>query len=390
MLTTSAARRYLGAPLTSDGERRVSMAAMIVCTSCGKENAATFNFCLDCGNDLRRARTGPSLPAAGPPRAAPMPAAPPMVAPGPASPQPAPVLRPTPIPLTPGPSNAFVPAPSVMVSAPSPIPLTNAAPGTRTCPSCGATVPPGFAFCGSCGTRVASDAPPAEKGGTRFMSAVELAAPPAPRPRGKLTAIRADGGEGVSFDLGDSTETGRSQGAVLFADDPYVSPRHCRFVYEGERMHVEDSGSRNGVFRRIRGETQLGPGALVRVGRQLLRLETMPPDAPVAGDGTRAWGSPNPGYLARLVQVLEGGAAGEAYPLKGGDNLIGRETGDITFPQDGFVSGRHASIVAAPDSVRVRDLGSSNGTFVRVDGRAALESGDYLLIGNQLLRVDMR
>lgn len=352
------------------------MAAMIVCTSCGKENAATFNFCLDCGNDLRRTKTGPSAPAARPSSTA-----------IPAAPQPAPVLRPTPIPLSTA-AGAAVPPASVMVSTPAPIPLTQAAPaGARDCPSCGGMIPPGFAFCGSCGTRVATDGPPAEKGGTRFMAAADLTAA---RPRGRLVAIRADGGEGASFELSGETEVGRTQGPITFADDPYVSPRHCRFLLEGDRLVVEDAGSRNGVYRRIRGEVQLGPGANLRVGRQLLRLESMPPDAPAPPDGTRVWGSPNPGFLARVVQVLEGGAAGEAFPLRSGDNLIGRESGDITFPQDGFVSGRHASVVVAADSIRVRDLGSSNGTFVLLTGRTALEHGDYLLIGNQLLRVEIR
>jgi pSer/pThr/pTyr-binding forkhead associated (FHA) protein len=365
------------------------MAAMIVCTSCGKENAATFNFCLDCGSDLRRAATGPSAPAARPVSSAAVPAGPPALVSAAVVPQPAPVMRPSPIPLTASAPNVAVPAPSVMIATPPPIPLTQAsAPGTRTCSTCGAQIPPGFAFCGSCGTRVAGEAPPAEKGGTRFMAAVDVQQ--VAKPRGRLVTIRADGGEGASFEVSGEAVAGRSEGTVTFADDPYVSPRHCRFAFEGERLHVEDGGSRNGVYRRIRGEVQLGAGAQIRLGRQLLRLETLHPDAPVAPDGTRVWGSPNPGYIARMVQILEGGAPGEAFPLKAGDNLVGRESGDITFPLDGFVSGRHASVNAAPDSIRVRDLGSSNGTYVRITERTAVDHGDYLLIGNQLLRVEVR
>jgi len=36
----------------------------------------------------------------------------------------------------------------------------------------------------------------------------------------------------------------------------------------------------------------------------------------------------------------------------------------------------------------VKDLGSANGTFVRVNGQAAVTSGDLLLVGEQILRID--
>ena len=37
----------------------------------------------------------------------------------------------------------------------------------------------------------------------------------------------------------------------------------------------------------------------------------------------------------------------------------------------------------------VTDLGSKNGTFVRVDGEHALQHGDYIFMGQQLLRVEI-
>jgi pSer/pThr/pTyr-binding forkhead associated (FHA) protein len=89
------------------------------------------------------------------------------------------------------------------------------------------------------------------------------------------------------------------------------------------------------------------------------------------------------------VQLLEGGIRGGAFPLKDGENAIGRENGDITFPSDGFVSGRHAVMQVAPERLLLRDLGSSNGTFLRLGAPSFVDNGDQFLIGRQLVRVEL-
>jgi pSer/pThr/pTyr-binding forkhead associated (FHA) protein len=42
----------------------------------------------------------------------------------------------------------------------------------------------------------------------------------------------------------------------------------------------------------------------------------------------------------------------------------------------------------AGDSVVVTDLGSSNGTFVRIAGPTRVAAGDQLLLGMQLVRIE--
>lgn len=118
-------------------------------------------------------------------------------------------------------------------------------------------------------------------------------------------------------------------------------------------------------------------------------LEPIPTAATGPG-GTQVWGSPDPGYRLRLVQLLEGGLRGGAFPLREGDNLLGREQGDLTFPTDGFVSGRHAVLQVRQDRLQVRDVGSSNGTFIRLSGPTFVDNGDHFLIGRQLLRVEIQ
>jgi pSer/pThr/pTyr-binding forkhead associated (FHA) protein len=193
---------------------------------------------------------------------------------------------------------------------------------------------------------------------------------------------------GQVFPLARETTTcGRQNGEVLFQEDPTVSPRHCVFTLRDGRVRVEDLGSASGTFLRLRAPRPVQPGDEIRVGRQLLRLEPLPREVP-PGDVV-PWGSPDPGYRLRLAQLLEGGGVGEIFPLQAGENVVGREAGDISFPSDRYVSGRHARLDVAEGSVTLADLGSSNGTFVKIPGVVELAPGDQVLVGMQLLRLEV-
>jgi hypothetical protein len=180
-----------------------------------------------------------------------------------------------------------------------------------------------------------------------------------------------------------------SSGDLALRDDPFVAPVQVRFFFSGGRLAVEDAAGGTGAFARLKGERELPLGGELRLGRQRLLLEAVPAPA-AAEDGTVAWGSPDPGYRLRIIQLLDGGMRGAAFPLREGDNLLGRETGDITFPTDGFVSGRHAVLKARGERLVVRDVGSSNGTFLRLTSAVFVDSGDQFLIGRELVRVELQ
>jgi FHA domain len=212
--------------------------------------------------------------------------------------------------------------------------------------------------------------------------------PGAVRPRVAIRVVRADGGpESLIPMRGEQLLCGRS-GDLAITDDPFVAETQMRLFFSGLRLAVEDVGGGNGIFTRLRSEREVDSGAEVRVGRQRLVVEPVPPLSP-AEDGSTSWGSPDAGYRFRLVQLLEGGISGGAFPLKDGDNLLGREAGDITFPTDGFVSSRHAVIHVGSDRLILRDQNSANGTFLRLSAPAFVENGDQFLIGRQLVRVEM-
>jgi pSer/pThr/pTyr-binding forkhead associated (FHA) protein len=211
------------------------------------------------------------------------------------------------------------------------------------------------------------------------------AAPRAPR----LTTVRHDGLPGAVFTLDqEETTCGRLEGGVRLAEDPTVSPRHARFTRQGGALRVADLGSVNGTYLRLKGPHRLVVGEEIRLGRQLLRLEPLPRREQADERGVRTWGATDAGGTLRLAQLLEGGGLGEIFPLKAGENAVGREAGDVTFPGDRYVSARHARLDVTAEGVTLTDLGSSNGTFVKVAGAVDLAPGDQLLVGTQLLRVD--
>lgn len=201
--------------------------------------------------------------------------------------------------------------------------------------------------------------------------------------------VRADGGPESVVAMRGEVMTAGTTGDLAMPDDPFVAPVQMRFFFSGGRLAVEDAAGGNGVFARLKGERELPVGGELRLGRQRLLLETLGAPAPAA-DGTVAWGSPDPGYRLRMVQLYEGGMRGGAFPLREGDNLLGREMGDIVFPTDGFVSGRHAVLKVRGDRLVVRDVGSSNGTFLRLTSAVFVDSGDQFLVGRELVRVELQ
>ena len=59
----------------------------------------------------------------------------------------------------------------------------------------------------------------------------------------------------------------------------------------------------------------------------------------------------------------------------------------VLFPEDGYVSGLHCRLAFQKNTLYLTDLGSSNGTFVRLSAETELQNGDTLLMGQQLFRV---
>lgn len=71
---------------------------------------------------------------------------------------------------------------------------------------------------------------------------------------------------------GPETSFGRSKGTYTFPDDPYLSATHARIKLHGSDYFLEDLGSRNGTFARIRKRALARDGDTLMIGKQLLRV----------------------------------------------------------------------------------------------------------------------
>lgn len=79
---------------------------------------------------------------------------------------------------------------------------------------------------------------------------------------------------------------------------------------------------------------------------------------------------------------------GKEYPLRPGEQLIGRGRAAAIPLYNSLTSRHHARITVSGAKVSLEDLGSKNGTFVngrRVVGRIDLEVGDEIRIGGETL-----
>jgi pSer/pThr/pTyr-binding forkhead associated (FHA) protein len=250
----------------------------------------------------------------------------------------------------------------------------------RLCPTCGNVVPVEFGFCGQCGGRMDAKRISTERNAIQPVAASSHGA------EGRLVLVRPDGTEGGVYSLHEGENIiGRGLGP-LFDADGYLSPRHAELVLNAAGLVVRDAGSLNGVFVKLHDEEELFDGDVFRIGQELLRFDEIPGPVPL-DDGTDVMGSPNPGYWGRLALIVGKDQDGSAFPLFGDAVILGRERGDILFPEDGYVSGQHARVALRDGRYWLADLNSSNGTFLRVRGERAVKSGSSILMGQQLFRV---
>lgn len=90
----------------------------------------------------------------------------------------------------------------------------------------------------------------------------------------KLERIHLTGEVIEEFKLDKSETTlGRTKGDLVFKDDPYMSGTHARITAQPGRFLLQDLKSRNGIYRRIRGEVELREGDEFFLGEKLFRVE---------------------------------------------------------------------------------------------------------------------
>ena len=88
--------------------------------------------------------------------------------------------------------------------------------------------------------------------------------------------------------------------------------------------------------------------------------------------------------------MLPSGGVRDIRYLSDDEITLGREEGDLVYSDDAFLSRRHCTIGWDGNRAVITDLGSSNGTFIRLTGPLAIKHGEHVRMGDQLFRIELR
>jgi pSer/pThr/pTyr-binding forkhead associated (FHA) protein len=95
--------------------------------------------------------------------------------------------------------------------------------------------------------------------------------------------------------------------------------------------------------------------------------------------------------MAQIILVHQDKVKKKYTIASGGELTIGRQSTNKIVIDNLSVSGQHAKITQGNDGLFVRDLGSTNGTFVNNEKvtKCRLAHQDWITIGNHMLLVDI-
>ncbi|WPB81435.1 FHA domain-containing protein [Archangium violaceum] len=186
---------------------------------------------------------------------------------------------------------------------------------------------------------------------------------------------------------------GRTRGAILFAEDVFVSPQHATFLIKDNVLHVRDESSASGVYVTIPSAETIPPMSFFSAGQRLFRfLGKLEAPPPLAGRPT-VYGAPvPPGQgVYGVEEVLVGGRSGRTVVTSAPLLTIGQANCDFTYPQEDGMAGRHCELSFTSAGAQLRDLSGGLGTFVRIASAVdrPLRPGDRVRLGQHIVQVEL-
>ncbi|MFP4106927.1 MAG: FHA domain-containing protein [Phycisphaerae bacterium] len=225
---------------------------------------------------------------------------------------------------------------------------------TIICESCREPVPVGANFCPGCG-----NAP----GGTRCS-------------HGKQAPSQAANG---TVDSTGEVEGVAVKGEAPAADGsktPFPLCPGCGAVLQGD-----------GRFCRSCGTPCEAKGRDTSPAGTVQQLVSVPPvdDPPGSDTGSQAGIASGKRGCFRIERK---GSSPKTLLLSDGDEVtIGKDHFDIDVSDDAYVSRSHLKVMARDGRLFIRDLGSTNGSYLRVRQETDVESGDEIVVGRSVLKV---
>lgn len=195
----------------------------------------------------------------------------------------------------------------------------------------------------------------------------------------------------AEYSLADGIAVGRTEGDVKFPEDLPMAPASMRVFIKFGQVFVKDlSEGGESIFIRIAAAYTLQHDDVVLMGRHLFKFREV-------------WGAMAAGAelgidIAEVNRSLEEPVAGlkciypreemgAQFPITDAEVTFGRAKGTYTFREDKMMSRSHARVLQRAEDFVIEDLGSRNGTFVKLRGTAPLAANSVIVVSNQVLRV---
>jgi len=249
------------------------------------------------------------------------------------------------------------------------------------CSRCGMPVREGFKFCNVCGTNVSGE-----------VSAIKNAEEAVPYTKlagleGSVVRAMTGTAAGQFRAVYPECTFGRLEGDYHDAGDTTLSMQHAQIRCTDDSIVINDLGSLNGVFLRIRDKVILRNGDIIRAGNHYFLYDHYE-NAPFREEfNTEFYATPNRGERFRLVEVLRHGLRGRACTAPDGGIIVGRSEGDFLFPHDDTMNAKHFSIRWTQRGGILLDHRSTNGTFVQIHEPTILEHSDQFFVGQTLFHL---
>jgi pSer/pThr/pTyr-binding forkhead associated (FHA) protein len=200
------------------------------------------------------------------------------------------------------------------------------------------------------------------------------------------------------------------KGCHIDLDEADLDIRHCSIALQGDELVLRDADSHMGTFldgQRIT-DAALSDGVhVLRAGAALVSIE--PTDEPgtkvqpirlltteildesMLAKKKREQSAEGEGPKRNILVCIEGLLKGQEFEIPPTGLIVGRE-GHVRVP-DEFLSRKHFEVVPDTDgSIRVRDLGSRNGTFLNTlpAQNTKVHGGDEIRAGVNRFRIEQR
>ena len=213
-----------------------------------------------------------------------------------------------------------------------------------SCGQCGTELPPGFLFCGRCGHRIQPSEKPAPSHSTYSEQEVE------PTPAPVLAPVLAP----VPAPLAEPTPAPVLAPVLAPVPAPLAEPTPAPVLAPVPAPLAKPT-----------------PPPFVAPAPAPIAMPVVPPEVVKVRS-------------LKLIRIHLDGSEGESQEVTENDSIVGRDYDWDVFQSDPYLSGKQARFDFEGGEVKLVDLDSRNGVFVKIKQSVEVQDGDFFRAGQQL------